>query len=221
MALASAAAHGTGAARRPASRQQRRHVRPCPIAWRGRLRSCAFRLNGARWRMKQWQESCGNEQWALKSISSFCENRFIRYRPTPFLPLLRRARKLICYFLTDQLRSCARASTRWLWQTRGWGFLISSHWLKPKRQRRRIEDHTRNERLKLTIWPFMQIVGIVCLIIVILTHVAEAFQILPGMGWGLPSSPGHYLDLTSAILGCTLLPLGILGHVLTRRRNSN
>jgi hypothetical protein len=28
-----------------------------------------------------------------------------------------------------------------------------------------------------------------------LTHVAERFDLFPGMGWGLPNSPGHYLDL--------------------------
>jgi hypothetical protein len=32
-----------------------------------------------------------------------------------------------------------------------------------------------------------------------LTHVAERLRILPGMGWGLPDSPGHYLDLVCAI----------------------
>jgi hypothetical protein len=61
------------------------------------------------------------------------------------------------------------------------------------------------------------IFGSACLIIVVLTHVAEAFHILPSMGWGLPNSAGHYLNLVSAILGCTLLPLGIL----SRRRRSN
>ena len=38
-----------------------------------------------------------------------------------------------------------------------------------------------------------------------LTHVAEALHLLPGMGWGLPNSPGHYLDLISAIAGVVLL----------------
>jgi len=40
------------------------------------------------------------------------------------------------------------------------------------------------------------------------------------MGWGLPNSAGHYLDLVSAILGCTFFPLGFLAIVLTRRKNS-
>jgi hypothetical protein len=38
-----------------------------------------------------------------------------------------------------------------------------------------------------------------------LTHVAERARFLPGMGWGLPNSPGHYLDLFSAISGAVLL----------------
>jgi len=45
----------------------------------------------------------------------------------------------------------------------------------------------------------------VCLVIVVLTHVAEMLQIFPDMGWGLPNSRGHYLDLVSAVLGSTLL----------------
>jgi hypothetical protein len=47
--------------------------------------------------------------------------------------------------------------------------------------------------------------GCACLTVVVLTHIAERFGILPGMGWGLPDSPGHYLDLTSAISGAVLL----------------
>jgi len=39
----------------------------------------------------------------------------------------------------------------------------------------------------------------------VMTHAAEAFHLLPGMGWGLPHSPGHYLDLFSAISGIVLL----------------
>jgi hypothetical protein len=67
-------------------------------------------------------------------------------------------------------------------------------------------------------WRLVQLFGSFCLVVVVLTHVAEAFQLLPGMGWGLPNSPGHYLDLFSAIIGLILLPLG---YVLARRRNSN
>lgn len=65
-------------------------------------------------------------------------------------------------------------------------------------------------------WRAVQLFGSFCLVVVVLTHVAEACHLLPGMGWGLPNTPGHYLDLCSAILGVILLPLG---YVLARRRS--
>ena len=65
-------------------------------------------------------------------------------------------------------------------------------------------------------WRFVQLFGSFCLVVVVLAHIAEAFHLLPGMGWGLPNTPGHYLDLGSAIIGLILLPLG---YVLARRRN--
>jgi hypothetical protein len=46
-------------------------------------------------------------------------------------------------------------------------------------------------------WRSVQLFGSFCLVVVVLTHVAEAFHLLPGMGWGLPNTPGHYLDLSS------------------------
>jgi hypothetical protein len=72
----------------------------------------------------------------------------------------------------------------------------------------------------VTIGRLLLLFGSVCLIIVVLTHVAEAFHILPAMGWGLRNSAGHYLDLVSAIIGCTLAPLGVLAITITRRKNS-
>ena len=56
--------------------------------------------------------------------------------------------------------------------------------------------------------------GCGCLLVVVLTHVAEWSHILPGMGWGLPASPGHYLDLYSAITGVALL---ITAYLISRR----
>jgi hypothetical protein len=67
-------------------------------------------------------------------------------------------------------------------------------------------------------WRSVQLLGSFCLVVVVLTHVAEALHLLPGMGWGLPNTPSHYVDLCSAISGLILLPLG---YVLARRRNSN
>jgi hypothetical protein len=68
---------------------------------------------------------------------------------------------------------------------------------------------------------FLVLLGIGSLAIVGLTHIAERLEIFPGMGWGLPNSAGHYLDLASAILGFTLLPIGLVGAFLARRKNSN
>ena len=64
---------------------------------------------------------------------------------------------------------------------------------------------------------FLQLAGCVCLLVVVLTHVAEALHLLPSMGWGLPNSPGHYLDLFSAVSGVVLL----LAAYVVRRRISN
>jgi hypothetical protein len=74
-------------------------------------------------------------------------------------------------------------------------------------------------RVHVTIvWRLLQIFGVVCLIVVVLTHIAERLQLFPGMGWGQPNSIGHYLDLISAILGGVLLLVGSLGNALTRQR---
>jgi hypothetical protein len=51
----------------------------------------------------------------------------------------------------------------------------------------------------------LALASLVCFAIVVLTHVAERWNIFPVMGWGQPDSPGHYLDLASAILGIALL----------------
>ena len=49
---------------------------------------------------------------------------------------------------------------------------------------------------------------------VVLTHFAEAFDLIPWMGWGLEESAGHYLDLASILLGLTLFPMGYLAHAV-------
>ena len=68
-----------------------------------------------------------------------------------------------------------------------------------------------------TLWRLLQLIGLVCLAVVVLTHVAERFHIFLSMGWGQPDSAWHYLDLTSAVLGCALLLMGSLGRALRRR----
>ena len=61
---------------------------------------------------------------------------------------------------------------------------------------------------------FLVLGGCACLLVVALTHVAERWHIFSGMGWGLPNSPGHYLDLFSAIAGMVLL---LAAYVSSRR----
>jgi len=51
---------------------------------------------------------------------------------------------------------------------------------------------------------------------VVLTHIAEAFHLFPWMQWGLKQSAGHYLDLGCAVLGLVLFPGGYLLGALTR-----
>jgi hypothetical protein len=67
-----------------------------------------------------------------------------------------------------------------------------------------------------TVAAVLQLLGASCLVVVVLTHICEGFGLFPWMGWGLPDSVGHYLDLGSAF-GFTLLPIGYMWHALTRR----
>jgi hypothetical protein len=64
------------------------------------------------------------------------------------------------------------------------------------------------------------LLGFVCLAVVVLTHVAEWLRVFPGMGRGLRSSPGHYLDFVSAVLGCALLIVGMIWISFNTRRSS-
>ena len=66
----------------------------------------------------------------------------------------------------------------------------------------------------------VQLIGSAFLLIVVLAHFAETYHLLPAMGWGLPSSPGHFLDLFSAVLGVILLLFGYFLRRNTSRRRS-
>lgn len=68
-----------------------------------------------------------------------------------------------------------------------------------------------------TVCRFLQLTGAIFLLMMVLAHIAEAFQLVPWMRWGQNEIPGHYLDLFSAILGLILLSLGYLFQVLSRR----
>jgi|SRR5579863_3535635 hypothetical protein len=61
---------------------------------------------------------------------------------------------------------------------------------------------------------FLQLIGAVCLLLVVLTHVFEALHLFPWMGWGIENSAGHYIDLSSAVLGLIFFPIGYLLHAL-------
>ena len=68
-----------------------------------------------------------------------------------------------------------------------------------------------------TLCSLLQVVGTGCLVVVVLTHICEALHLFPSMHWGLEHSAGHYLDLSSALLGFTLFPTGYLFHALMKR----
>jgi len=68
-----------------------------------------------------------------------------------------------------------------------------------------------------TVSCLMQLLGAVCLVLVVLAHVSEALHLFPWMHWGLEHSVGHYVDFWSAVLGLTLFPTGYLLGALAKR----
>ena len=68
-------------------------------------------------------------------------------------------------------------------------------------------------RLGPTVGAKLQIVGSVGLLVVVAAHICEALQLFPAMGWGRPNTVGHYLDLASATVGVTFIPIG---YILSR-----
>jgi hypothetical protein len=64
---------------------------------------------------------------------------------------------------------------------------------------------------------FLQLLGTVGLVIVVLSHISEGLGLFPWMHWGLEDSIGHYLDFGSAVLGLTAFPTGYLISALTIR----
>jgi hypothetical protein len=71
----------------------------------------------------------------------------------------------------------------------------------------------------MTVGRCLLLLGFVFLTMMVFTHVAEGLHLFPGMGWGLPDSPGHYLDFVSAVLGCGLLIAGMISGRLVCRGN--
>src|SRR5690242_17379662 len=73
---------------------------------------------------------------------------------------------------------------------------------------------------ELTSWSAIQLVGAMCMVMVVIVHVAESLHVVPSMNWGLPNSAGHYVDLVSAVSGIVLFPMGYLCRIVSRRKNS-
>jgi len=71
-----------------------------------------------------------------------------------------------------------------------------------------------------TVCSLLQVLGAGCLVVVVLTHVCEALDLIPWMHWGLGHSVGHYLDLVSAILGLTLFPVVFATHSNPKHRRA-
>src|SRR2546428_4946959 len=65
-----------------------------------------------------------------------------------------------------------------------------------------------------SVWSFLQLFGAACLLVVGLCHICEAVDLFPWMHWGSQRSVGHYLDLSSCVLGLTLFPAGYIGRRL-------
>src|SRR5262252_3353785 len=59
-----------------------------------------------------------------------------------------------------------------------------------------------------TVGSLLQLLGAGCLVMVALTHICEALRLFPWMHWGEAHSAGHFLDLSSAVFGVTLVPMG-------------
>lgn len=64
-------------------------------------------------------------------------------------------------------------------------------------------------------WSRLQLIGAACLLVVVFTHICEALSLFSWMQWGAQHSIGHYLDLSSAVLGVTLVPAGYVVRLMT------
>lgn len=66
----------------------------------------------------------------------------------------------------------------------------------------------------------IQLCGCGLLLVMVLTHVAEQFRLLPAMGWGRPDTAGHYVDLVSAAGGFALYCGGQIASLFGRWRRA-
>jgi hypothetical protein len=68
-----------------------------------------------------------------------------------------------------------------------------------------------------TVPCLLQLLGAGGVAIVIFAHVCEALGLLQWMQWGEEHSTDHYIDLTGALLGIIVFPVGFLLYALTTR----
>ena len=66
--------------------------------------------------------------------------------------------------------------------------------------------------------PWLLLFGLLCLVIVVLMHMAETLRVVPSTGWGLWDSPWRYLDLVSAILYGGALVCALVLRIAARNR---
>jgi hypothetical protein len=73
----------------------------------------------------------------------------------------------------------------------------------------------------VNVWRLLQIFGAACLVVVMLTHVAERSACFPAWDGACRTAPGTISISLVLFLECILLLLGFLGNALIRRKNSN
>jgi hypothetical protein len=67
-----------------------------------------------------------------------------------------------------------------------------------------------------TLSGFFLVLGAGSLVVMVLTHIAEALHLFPFMGWGHSHSAGHYLDLGSVYAGIGFLVAASLCPLLRK-----
>jgi hypothetical protein len=67
-----------------------------------------------------------------------------------------------------------------------------------------------------TVTPALTVLGAGSLVVMVLTHIAEALNLFPTMGWGQRHSIGDYLDLVSVYAGIAFLAAAALCPLLRK-----
>lgn len=79
----------------------------------------------------------------------------------------------------------------------------------------------RHAAFDRTLPTLVELIGAVLLLAVVLTHFTEQLYLLPAMAGDFPTSPGHYIDLVSAIGGLTFFPAGYFWRRSRRARHAS